>query len=450
MELKELSQKIKLLRQDKRYDEVLKLYKSQIHGIYNNELIKADTWLVYSIMFCLRKTDKAFAALDFFNSTMKLSLNAGTPKHLLQEFGWSLFKMAELKSSGSESHIISENILRVERFLDLISLDSEYLLYTKLYFLSNELELKKSNPQLLVVKKRLMKFEPSRFSADCSKIAIQSKGQMREVELASDREKYYVLYSKLLFSLEEYNECIGICNEALETIPKFHFGNNLWLTRRLALCYTNIGNLEIAISNFKEILRKKSDWFIENELSMLLYQKGDVKKAQELGCKAALNGGFSEYKVNMFVQLGKILRNPENSALVCKHFALSIAIRNENQWKIPKDMESLLDSSRCEIAEKSSRVLYNELKKEWEGLLPDRRNEQELKEGYGIVTAILHDGSNGDGFITDEDSGSIYFRYPIVKGNTSCLKKGTKVWFSAKKREFKNKFVWNAITVKYA
>ncbi len=451
MSLKIIANQINTLRKEKKYKEALEIYKTEIHGHYKPADIKAEPWIIFSIMFCLRKMNNPRAALDFFSKTMKLKAGPDIPEQLIREYGWSLFSQADQKVENyhDDNFIITENIQSIEKVLDFLSFSNEYLLYTRLFFVLAELEMKRENPQWPVIRKRLEKFLPGQFSCEPSTIKVNIKGREKDMELASDLEKYYMLYTKTVFQLGEFEVCIRLCREALEKVTRFHHGNNLWITRRLALCYTNTGNLDKAIDGFGEILKQKSDWFIQNELALLFYQKKNIEKALILACTAALNGGFSEYKVNMFIQLGHMFGAAKIDLLPCRHFLLSLAVRKEKGWKVPLDLINLVETFQCGSTDKTAKEQYESLKKEWIKRIGDKKEKDEYIEGMGQVSAVLHEGSNGDGFINDDEGRGIYFRFPVVKGDANLIKKGLRVRFIAKKKEFKGKQVWNAIKVNF-
>ena len=57
--------------------------------------------------------------------------------------------------------------------------------------------------------------------------------------------------------LGKFQECYDVSKLALETFEKFHYSNDIWFARRIALSKKNLGNSEDAIKELQQILRKK-------------------------------------------------------------------------------------------------------------------------------------------------------------------------------------------------
>lgn len=449
MSLKSVSIHINNLRKNKKYQEALNIYKSKIYDRHNINLIRSDPWLIFNIMYCLRKIGKSTSAIEFYDNYLKNKLSTETPNQVKREYGWSLYDIySSTTNEKTEYKGITNNSTKIEDFIKIISLVDEYLLFTRLLFLLCEIETRKEVSDWEKIAEYMGKYSPEQFSEDTYRVKKNIKGREKIIEIASDRERYYILYSKALFHLERYDECIGICREALEQIERFHFGNNLWFTRRLSVSYNRIGNLDKAIEGFERIIKIKKDWFIQFELANLYFIKKKMNESLVMGCRAAINGGYSEYKVKMFVQLGHIFSASNIGNLPCLHFNLSKTIRDEKGWKIPEELQTCLETFGCSETKKVSVDQYEHLKPQWERYASVKLEIDGVIESTGEISAILHTGSNGDGFINDKDGRGIYFRFPVVKGNKDHIKNGRKVWVKAKKRMHKGKQVWNAIKVK--
>lgn len=68
----------------------------------------------------------------------------------------------------------------------------------------------------------------------------------KERETASDKETYFHLKSDLLFRDKQYEDCILCCTTAIDEIENFHYDNNIWLERRVALALDNLGHIDDA------------------------------------------------------------------------------------------------------------------------------------------------------------------------------------------------------------
>lgn len=59
----------------------------------------------------------------------------------------------------------------------------------------------------------------------------------------SEKEQYFAYKTKLYYKLEKWDDCISICNSALEVIKKWHHNDDVWIKDRK---YRSILNLKIA------------------------------------------------------------------------------------------------------------------------------------------------------------------------------------------------------------
>ena len=197
---------------------------------------------------------------------------------------------------------------------------------------------------------------------------------MVKIELASDLENWYSYKSKALFEIGMFKECIEISNQALEVLKKFHYSNDVWFARQIAISKKQLGNLEGAISDFHEILNKRQEWFIEKELAELYYEKGDTKKALLFASKSINNFGDLDQKGDLIILLGKLLKLRNENDLSFKHFSLASLIRINKKWSIPSELSNEVDQFG---KEKISIEKLNDLKKEltqfWKDFKPQSK-----------------------------------------------------------------------------
>ena len=108
--------------------------------------------------------------------------------------------------------------------------------------------------------------------------------------------------------LGKFQECYDVSKLALETFEKFHYSNDIWFARRIALSKKNLGNPEDAIKELQQILRKKKEWFIQKELAELYKEEGKNDKAFDLAIDAINNFGDLEFKIDLLYLLGELLK----------------------------------------------------------------------------------------------------------------------------------------------
>ena len=77
-----------------------------------------------------------------------------------------------------------------------------------------------------------------------------------------ERAGWYQNKSKALFELADFKECYEISKQALENINNFHYNNDLWFARRIALSKKEFGNTPEAIEDLEKIFKKKKALFV--------------------------------------------------------------------------------------------------------------------------------------------------------------------------------------------
>jgi len=277
------------------------------------------------------------------------------------------------------------------------------------------------------------KIDREKLSKECSSIKVERKGQLKDMELASDFENWYAYKTKALMKLGEWKECFDLSKEALEKIDTFHYSNDVWFSRRIALSKRNLGNTEDAIQELQTILKKKREWFIQKELAELYYEKGDIESAFKQAIDAINNFGQLEFKVDLLYLLGKILRKQNKLEWSFKHFSLSKLIRQVKEWKLPQKLfDELRTFTFPEIPQSDYMNLKNELQKYWLSFKAPQTKTSKDNNLEGVIVRILHDNERGKvGFIKNNMK-EYYFS---VNPNFQFISKitvGTKVLFEIK------------------
>ena len=246
----------------------------------------------------------------------------------------------------------------------LLGLNSDFskTLVSNLFSIVLKSEKKKPAPNWKLVNDFCNQIDPTLLSTDCSTIQVERKGRTQDMELASDFENWYAYKTKALMKLGEWQECFNTSKEALEKIDSFHYSNDVWFSRRVALSKKNLGNAEDTIEELETILKKKREWFIQKELAELYFEKDDLDAAFKLAIDAINNFGPLEFKVDLLYLIGKILNKQEESDLAFKHFSLSKLVRQDEEWKVPqKVFDELNQLEQSEIPLSELKNLKSEL-----------------------------------------------------------------------------------------
>ena len=70
----------------------------------------------------------------------------------------------------------------------------------------------------------LEKIDAKNLSTESS--SFVSDGKTRIV--ASEKEQWFSLMSKILFEKKQYDQCLLLCEEALASFPQLHYNNDIW------------------------------------------------------------------------------------------------------------------------------------------------------------------------------------------------------------------------------
>ena len=435
----EFSQALSKLNKEKNYTVTLKYFKEN-KTQFTTEQIASNDYIISAMLTALRQTgnfDNAFRFLDLYN----VSIDENTKEIILTSYGWLLYSKFKLENQLSESqHIESEIfededieatsnhhynkteiIQKIESFFPYIlkiNNDYAYSVVSNLFNSVLKAEKKKPNANWKLVSDICDLITPSKLHTDCRTIEVERKGQIKPMELASDKENWYAYKSKALMKLGRFQECYEFSKQALDLFEVFHYSNDIWFARRIALSKKNLGNPAEAIEDLEQILRRKKEWFIQKELAVLYQEAGDNDKAFNYAISAINNFGDLEYKIDLLYLLGELLKSQDESDLAFKHFTLSQLIRVKEEWSIPPKLQSELQQfNKSPISLDKLQDLKLELKKYWNSFNPQRNETRQntTQKITGKIDKILHNDEKGaDGFIKYDFNKSIYFRVNIT------------------------------------
>jgi tetratricopeptide (TPR) repeat protein len=373
----DFSQAISKLNKEKKFAETLKYFKDSKNE-FTPEQIGLNKYIVYDMISALIETNH-YDVIFTFIEQHNVVLEPKSFSYLLKKF------------KGKPS----VNWLVVNKFCDLVSVD---LLDT-----------------------------------ECKTIEVERKGEKKPMELASSKEDWYAIKTKALFEIKQYEECFALSKKALESFEKFHYSNDVWFARRIALSKKYLGNSAEALNELLQVLRRKKEWFIQKELADLYKEKGDIENAFKLAIEAINNFGDLEYKVDLLFLLGELLKAKGQDDLAFKHLSLSRLIRIDEEWNNPPKLSSALGQFGKEnIPVEKLQELKNELRKYWNSFKPQQNNTRQNTDQYllGKIDKILNDNEKGvNGFIKYDANKSVYFAVSSNYKIKEVLKIGTEVKF---------------------
>lgn len=408
MTINELKDEARSLRESKNYSDALAIYDS-LWAESNDRFNEWDGW---SYAFCLLKTqqyDKGIAVSRYMIEKFPLFINT---KNV---FCWCLYYQKIKPQVKNEDEFIkaaNEIILHCKQekyspFAITVFAVATYINEKPAYNPVKILEwILKLNPELL---------------EDSVKI-MEEKDTGKEVELASDREKFFSLLIKAYFETYEFEKCLQACNLAFKSISKFHYDNDIWFKRKKAQCLSHKGELDESVKIYEEIIKKKSDWFIKSEIAELYFKMNDINKALKFACDAALSSGDSEKKMKLYELLANLNTKLGNYEIAKKHIALVYSIRKEHEWKLDQILDTIekFDVNIDNLGDAKSQE--RNLKKEWEILMFGDK-----ESNNGTIISILPNGKAG--FIKKDDGSSYYFNLRSFVGRKEFAIPGRNVTF---------------------
>ena len=450
----DLSRHISQLKREKKYNEALVFFKEN-KSDFTNEQISKNEYLISDMVACLRYTSHYDAGFKFL-SIYDIEINSETNERILNSYGWLLWSKyksenSNVNDSENENDYFEEDeetldnsnfhydknelIQRIEVLIPiLLSINNDYskTLTSNLFSIVLKSEKKKPTPNWKLINEFCNNFNPENLSTECSTIQVERKGQLKDMELASDMENWFAYKTKSLLKIGEWQECFDTSKKALETIESFHYSNDVWFARRIALAKKNLGNTEETIEELQTILRKKKEWFIQKELSELYFEKEDFEKAFKYSIDAITNFGPIEFKVDLLYLLGRIHKNKSESELAFKHFSLSKLIREKEEWKVPQKLfDELNQFEQQAITVSEINKLKSDLNKYWNSFKPKQKNPSKSNPNIqnGEVVKIMHDNERGkDGFLKC-DGTEYYFSLSANYHLTPKISIGSKVGF---------------------
>ena len=455
----DFSRQIADLKKEKRYSEALSHFKEN-KANFSKEQLSNNEYVVSDIISCLRYTNQFDAGFQFLK-IYDIKIDDSQKERILTAYGWLLWSKYKAENENTsnfddETQFFDEDeddfqdqnfhydknelIERIEMLIPiLLGLNSDFskTVVSNLFSIVLKSEKKKPAPNWKVVNDFCSQIDPTLLSTDCSTIQVERKGRIQDMELASDFENWYAYKTKALMKLGEWQECFDTSKEALEKIENFHYSNDVWFSRRVALSKKNLGNTEDTIEELEAILKRKREWFIQKELAELYFEKDDLDTAFKMAIDAINNFGPLEFKVDLLFLIAKILNKQGKSDLAFKHLSLSKLVRQDEEWKIPQKLfDELNQFDQNEIPLNELKSLKSELKKYWNGFnkIDNRKkiskhsnNSENLQ---GEIIKILHDNERGkDGFIKS-DNIEFYFSASSNWHLTSELTVGNKVLFT--------------------
>ena len=419
------------LRKAKRYAEAVPLYE-QLWGKYRPECNEWDGW---GYAFCLKQQKEYKEALNICREVYKLKSDFEPIKSL---YAWCIYYTEiVLQSIHDETRFFKA----AEGILKLSKQDDQYAPYTQTVFkvldyLNSKAILQTDKVLQWTAKLNFEILDDTSFSF------TDHTGKTRE--LASKKEQYFMWRAKALYLKGLFEECISLCEKAFVSINSFHYDNQVWFERMIALSNNALNNTDLALKQLKSALRNRKEWFIQKEIAEIYFKQGNLEEALKYALDGALNIGESNKKLNLYKLLSDILVSTQQQEEAKKHIEFIYHIRKSQDWKIDSELQTLIH--QYEIAPHKIvhlKDLERSLKQVWEQLKFSKQTKL-----IGTIKTILPNGKAG--FIETNEKKSYYFRINHFLSRQKWCQAGQTVSFFLEEGfdAKKNQKTENAISIK--
>ena len=178
----------------------------------------------------------------------------------------------------------------------------------------------------------------------------------------SRKEKYYEYVSKSHLESADWDLCIEVSKEALNSISEFTNDGDTWHRWRIAKSLRQLGQSREALIYLNDVVKVRKDWFILREFAENYHSLGEDENALTYISQAIPTDDSINMKVNLFYLAYEILDNL-NIDIAYKHLELFYLLKLESNAQIPEEVENL------EIEEDSldKQQLIDEINNYWLG-----------------------------------------------------------------------------------
>jgi tetratricopeptide (TPR) repeat protein len=449
----DFGRQIRQITGEKRYSDALNFFKENKTS-FNETQISNNQYLIADILTCLRH-ENFFDAGFLFLSTYGIEINDKTSERILTAYGWLLWSKYKAENSNENDNFENEGnpfeekestetftdlnntkpalLIKIQELIPLLyKQNTEFSknLISFLFSIVLKTEKQRPAPNWRLINDFCNEFEPNNLSVECRTIKVERKGKIKDMELASDKESWFAYKTKALLKLGDWTGCFELSKKALATFEVFHYSNDIWFARRIALAKKNLGNSSEAISELKAILNTKKEWFIQKELAELYFEANDIENAFKYAMQAIINLGPLEFKVDLLFLIGQILSIKNENKLAFKHYSLSKLIRQNEGWKTSQELfEKLQAFDNPETPLDDISKLKSELKNYWSNFKSNNIDSGASGTMEGLIFKILNHNERGkDGFLKCNNT-EYYFSVSANFHLTSRVEMNTKVLF---------------------
>ncbi|MBS5932988.1 MAG: hypothetical protein KIC94_08910 [Clostridiales bacterium] len=327
-----LYEEAKKLFEEKKYTLAIKIYIK----LYSADMNKWDWWRYAKSLKQVGQLNEAITiASSYYNKDKSF-------KYMNDTLAWSLYELYFKKLKDNYDYVQINKLYEIAVFICSITNQENFSPNHKTVI--KMLKILKNNGNKIdnKVLKLLEKVDVNKLSDEPGK--HEDEHGMREYQ--SEKEMYYSYKTKALYDIESYDRCIDCCNEALSSIKVFHHDIDYWITERKEKSKGELGQIEPAINELNNLLKRKKRWKIFEDIAELYLKLDDKDKALLYFAESAICEGNYKMKVIMLYNMIILMQSLcyKEIALLQANFVRNI--RNKEGWDC-KQINNFIDSRVC-------------------------------------------------------------------------------------------------------
>ncbi|MHB1355214.1 MAG: hypothetical protein ACYCZF_04450 [Anaerolineae bacterium] len=297
-------------RKDKKYSKASELFLS----LWEQNATSVVGW---RLVFCLRKLGKIKEAEVVAQEALR---KFPGDRNIKSELSWIIYDK-EIKPAKEEG-----DLKRIIHFAnEMLVLNSDVL--PLVIVAQAVIKVAKAQDKWPVVLEWTGKLKPEMLSPE--PMLFNGKQGM------SSREIWYIGRSRAMLELGRFSEARELAQQGMKEFPRKPF-----LARIAALAAASMGQIDVAIEELTKLLSNPiAGWYIKADLAELEYQRGNYPIAFNFMCEALSGWQDVKFKVSDIVLLARIAQKLGRLDVAITHIAFAKAIRIENNWPIPKDLQ---------------------------------------------------------------------------------------------------------------
>jgi len=367
------------LRKAGQFEQALPLYDK----LWRDSGETPDKWIGWGYAHCLRKNGNSSEALKICQDVYRIDPEFDNNNSL---YGWCVY---DIGIKQPEETFDEDKFIKAANAIVQLTTQGQYSPYEKAVFaVVHNFEKYKSQQKAVphaMIEEWLTKLDNELLSSESSR-GTDGKSY------PSPKEDWYTSKAKLLIGMSRYEECIDICTRALSEFDKLHYDYDVWFRQYRSESYLALEEAEKALVDLEYMMNRKPDAWIRHRYAMALHQLGHLEQAIPYACEAAIPHQRLGFRWEVYLDLGKLLAEANQSELAAKHIQLAMAIRQDEGWeKIPENLQSALhqfDLSTDDISDAKS--LHRELQSFWKSMKP-----RPITTHRGEIIRVHENGKSG-------------------------------------------------------